>query len=424
MYFYTISEKGPVRTMLRYELLKIFTRRSNQIALLLLAVVLGVTCGFALDVGYVNEQGETQNGPAAVAALRQAQKAWAGPLDEAKIRAVLTENQRIAQSPQARSQDVTQVEIAYSWGQGIMGIRDLINHAYAKEFHDYDYYLADRIAPEAAPDFYANRVTLLKTWLEDPEAQDRLTPAMRDYLVEQYEALPVPMDYDYMKGWTQLFEFAPTVVMVAVLVLGYLVAGIFSCEFTWHSDALFFSAYHGRGRGVRAKVLAGFVVLSVVYWVLMLLYSLIVLGYLGFDGWNCPIQAADGWKSFYNLTLWQQYLLVIFGGYLGCLFMGLLTMLVSAKTRSAVVAVIVPFALIFLPSFLSGVTGTKAGVSAVMGLLPDRLLQVSQALKIFDLYELGGRVVGAVPLLLLLYGVLALVLVPVLYRVYRRLEAG
>lgn len=270
--------------MLRYELLKIFTRRSSQIALLLLAAVLGVTCGFALDVGFVNEQGETEKGPAAVTALKQAQKAWAGPLDEAKIRAVLTENQRIAQSPQARSQDLTQMEIAYSWGQGFMEIRDLINHAYAKDFQDYDYYLADRIGPEAAPDFDANRITLLKAWLEDPEVQDRLTPVMGDYLVAQYEALDLPMDYDYMKGWTQLSEFAPTVVMAAVLILGYLAAGIFSCEFTWHSDAIFFSACHGRGRGVRAKVLAGVVVLSAVYWGMILLYSLIVLGYLGFDG--------------------------------------------------------------------------------------------------------------------------------------------
>lgn len=56
----------------------------------------------------------------------------------------------------------------------------------------------------------------------------------------------------------------------------------------------------------------------------------------------------------------------------------------------------------------------------ILGLLPDQLLQVAQVLDDFNLYTLFGHVVGAVPLLFLLYSALSLALIPLVYRVYRK----
>lgn len=95
-------------------------------------------------------------------------------------------------------------------------------------------------------------------------------------------------------------------------------------------------------------------------------------------------------------------------------------MLVSARTRSAAVAVTVPFALLFLPVLLGSLTSARAGSSAVLGLLPDALLQIPQTVKLFNLYALGGQVTGSVPLLFLLYGGLTLLLLPVLSLTCRR----
>ena len=106
------------------------------------------------------------------------------------------------------------------------------------------------------------------------------------------------------------------------------------------------------------------------------------------------------------------------GGYIGCLFLSFLTMLVSSKTKSTVLAVMVPFVLIFIPSFLGNLNSPV--VNKILGLLPDRLLQISAIIGAFDLYELGGKVVGAIPILLVLYSLLAILLLPVLYRDYRR----
>lgn len=95
-----------------------------------------------------------------------------------------------------------------------------------------------------------------------------------------------------------------------------------------------------------------------------------------------------------------------------------LSMLASAKTRSSVLAVTIPFILLFLPSFLGGFTA----LSEVLGLLPDQLLQMNMAVKYFNLYEIGSNIVGTVPIVMILYLVLYVVMLPVLYRVYRKAE--
>lgn len=404
--------------MLRYEIKKILARPSGKLSLLVLVLALGLTCWFSLRVGYVNGEGETEYGLSAVRQLRTDQKAWAGPLDEETLRQAIQENNTVNQSPEAQSEDIPQQNVAFGRKQGFYEIRQLLSHSFANGLQSYDYYTADGLTSEDAPNFYINRVHLLQDWL-DGDAADRFSPQEKAYLLGQYQSLDTPFYMDYFKGWTQLFDYSPTIIMVTALVLGFLSAGIFSCEAQWKTDAIFFTSVHGRNKGTSAKVKAGFCLVTAIYWVTVLLFSLIVLGYLGFDGASCPIQAyAGNWKSLYNITLWQEYLLIVVGGYLGCLVLSLVTMLVSAKTNSTVLSATIPFILIFLPALL--LRNTNTFLNNLLGILPDRLLQMSREVEYFDLYQFGDRVVPAVPILLGLYTLLALLLPPILYQAYKR----
>ena len=406
--------------MIKYEMKKVFLKTGSKIALLLLLAALSITCFFAMNVSYVDENGKTKSGPAAVLALKEAQKEWAGELNEEKIEKVIAENHRIRTSPEALSQDIKDNDIAYSRGQGIREIRSLLNCAYAVTFREYDYYRADTLSTDDAKDFYKNRTKLLKEWLEGEDGE-QFSAEEQAYLIRQYENLKTPLSFDYMTGWQQLFEFSPTIVMLITLVAGYLVSGIFSNEFLWKSDAILFSSAYGRNKAVAAKIAAGFLVVTVLYFAAFLTYAGVVLGYLGIDGWNLQIQSSwTSWKSFYNITNFEQFFLIGIGGYIGCLFLCFLSMLVSAKTRSSVFAVMVPFELIFLPSFLSNIKSTR--LNKVLGLLPDQLLQIANALKYFNLYSIGENVIGEVPVVIVLYIIGTLLILPVLYEVYRRVQ--
>ena len=152
---------------------------------------------------------------------------------------------------------------------------------------------------------------------------------------------------------------------------------------------------------------------------MILLYSLIVFSIYGISGANCVIQnSLAGWKSLYHMTFLQEYLLVIVGGYVGVLFILLLSMLVSAKTHATVVAVTIPFIMIFIQSFFGGFPF----LTDVLGLLPDQLLQMNMAVSTFVLYEIGGKVVPSVPILMTIYPILCIVLLPIMYHVYHKTE--
>lgn len=406
--------------MLRFELKKVLGSTGGKIAAFLLAVAVALGCWMCVsEIGYVNEQGHEENGLAAIAKLHSAQKAWAGVLDTPRLEEIIRENQRLCATPEARSADYKQNDIAFGWKQGIRPVLNMMNYAYARDYQEYDWYCNETVTPDQAKDFYPNRTRLMKQWLLDEtgSAQYLFNQKEQAFLISQYETLETPFYIDYTEGWTQLLYYSPFVIMMAALILGFLASGIFANEYRWKADPVFFSARHGRDKAVWAKIGAGFWMVTGLYWACVLVYSLVTLGVLGFDGWGCPIQIAL-WKGFYHLKLWQAWVLTSVGGYIGNLFFAFFTMWVSAKTRSLMFSSTVPFLLVFLPNFLDNLNNDT--ISKLLGLFPDKLLQVYQALRYFYVYDLGFAVKGALELLPVLYALLCAALVPLMYRQFRK----
>lgn len=403
--------------MLYYEMKKVFSRSGSKIALFILGVLIVVVVGLCINSStWVNEKGEEEKGFRAIQKLKEVKSEWSGPLIKDRIAQVINENARINATPEAQSEDIQQQNMAYGWKQGFNDIRELINNSFCA-FREYNYYKVDSLSASDAGSFYPNRMASLKRWL-DGEAKFYYTEPEKEFFISKYEKMKEPLHYEYMEGWKYLFEYAATMLMIMAIIIGVLIAPVFSCEKQLNSDAVFYAAYHGRGRAIIAKIKAGFFITTIIYWSMILIYTCAVLGIFGVSGANCRIQAADVWKSFYNITNLQEYLIVIFGGYVGCVFMAALTMFVSAKSKSTVLAAIVPFILIFAPSVL-GILDNRL-LSKILGLFPDQLLQMNVVIKLFNVYDIGGIVVGAAGLLFAIYLVLTLILQPVIFLVYRK----
>ncbi len=405
--------------MLRFEIKKVFSKTVNKIALLILVVALLVVSFFAVNsVDYVDENGTSTSGIAAARNLRNDKNQWSGYLTDNVLSEAILKNEEIIASPEYLSKDVKENDKAYAKMQGFSDIRTIINKAFCS-FNEYDYYRANSVTSDEVRNLYERRITNLTEWLNSDEIKDNFSKDEKEFLIAQYNELETPFYYEYSDGWKALLEYAPSIMMLLVLILGFLVSSIFSNEFQLKADSIFFSAKLGRNKAINAKMRAGFLIITAVYWGTMLIYSAVVLGSLGTDGANCMIQTGlGGWKSFYNITCLQDYFLTMAGGYLGSLFILTLSMLVSAKTHSTTLAVTVPFILLFIPSFFSGISVLSKG----LGLLPDQLLQVSQAVNLFNLYKIGGKVVGAIPIIMILYFILYCILLPMLYSVYQKAE--
>ena len=401
--------------MLQFEIKKVFSNFKNIMAMILLFIILIVISIMTMNrVEYVDADGERISGIAAAKNLRAEQNEWAGSLTEDVFADVLEENRRIDHSQEALSDDIVERDKAYARKQGISDIKKLITLAFS-EWRDYNYYAIDNISAEEAKQVYQKRISSLKEYLDSGE--ETFTDAQKEFLIQRYESLKTPFYYEYIGGWSALLKNISTFMLMLALVIGFLVSGIFSDEFQIKADSIFFSSKLGRNKAVISKVSAGFGITTVLYVVFMILYTVIVLLMLGADGANCPIQF-HLWRSAYNITFFQAYLLIAAGGYVGTLFAAIISMIVSAASRSTATAVIVPFIILCAFPFLSRII-TLPGICSFF---PDQLLEVYLSVKEFVLVESCGRVMNIATVTIPVYMVICLFLLPVLYHIYRKSE--
>lgn len=383
--------------------------------MLLLLIILIVTSILTMSrVEYRDLDGNACSGMAAAKKLRAERNKWAGYLTADVFAEVFKENEKINNSPEAMSEDIQEQNKAYTKKQGISGIAGLINCAFS-EWRDYNYYAIDNISIEEAAQVYEKRISSLKKYLDSGE--ETFTDAQKSFLIRRYEELKTPFYYEYIDGWSALLQNIETFILMLALVTGFFVSGIFSDEFQTKADSIFFSSKLGRNKAIVAKIMAGFLIITVLYVVFILLYTAIVLFALGADGAGCPIQL-DLWRSTYNITFFQAYLLIVGGGYVGTLFAAVISMIVSTATHSTPTAVIVPFIILCALPFLSRII-TLPGICSFF---PDQLLEIYPGIKDFALVNLGGKVMNIVTVIIPVYAMVCLLLLPVLYRIYKKSE--
>ena len=401
--------------MLNFEIKKVFSKSKNRMAVMLLLIILVITSILTINrVEYVDESGNHSVGISAAKNLRDAKNEWAGYLTEEVFQKVLEENKAINQSPEATSSDIQEQDKAYAKKQGISGIIDVINNSFS-EYRDYDDFAADNVSGEEVKNIYEKRISTLKEWLDSGD--ETFTEKQKDFLLQQYKNLKTPFYYEYVDGWAALLQNISTFILILALMIGFFVSGIFSDEFGAKADSIFFSTKLGRSKGVLSKIGAGLLITTVFYTIFVLLYTFIVLFVLGADGAGCPVQL-DLWRSVYNITFLQAYLLIVAGGYIGTLFSSTLAMLVSALTRSTPTAIIVPFIVLCAFPFLSRIIP----LPWVCSLFPDQLLEIYIDIKESGLIELGGKVMTTASVIIPVYASACLVLQPILYKVYKKVE--
>ena len=413
--------------MICYELRKVLTKRSSQIVLLLLALLTAFSCRIAIhSVEWIDGEGNLETGSQAADKLRAAQKEWSGTLDVELLEKALTEIRRVEATPEYRAKDFDQNRIAQGWLQGVREIRRLLCLSFGEGFQSFDERVAGQVAAEELERFYDNRIRILKDWLYDPgtAASYWYSEAEKEFLLERYSELETPFSIDYAQGWIQAAGSVGVVIKYGMILLGFLLAGIFSDEFQWKAEPVYYSSRHGRGKGTRAKLAAGLLLTTLVYVLCVSAYSLAVLGSLGTDGANCPVQSAIGdWKSMYNLTFSEKYFRILGLGYIGYLFFGMLVMWISAKAKSPVLAVMIPSLAVLLPTFLMNVAPGDT-LSKLLALLPDRLLDGNRALAYLDVFSVGETVTTPIPILITVYLVFAVILTGACYGEYRYKPIG
>lgn len=133
----------------------------------------------------------------------------------------------------------------------------------------------------------------------------------------------------------------------------------------------------------------------------------------GPDGWGLPLQIAD-FSNPYAFTMGGAFLRALLLGYLISLGMTALTLLLSARLRSAMPVAVIPMAVVFLGMFAMFITPlVKLAV-----LTP--LSGMNWSFRNMVSYALGPVVMDLPTALAVLYGAMLVALTPLAMRAFRR----
>ena len=372
MHFYSILVRKQVKNMMvKYELKRIFTKRMNRL-LLAVAVIIGVVMSvFAVTSSrYVDSSGAGHETPDAVRRLVEDKNQWKGKLTGDVIAQIVADRQKIAGEYQ---DDNVQAKDIYS-----------IREQYIEQ--------------------------LIQKYGDTPEKQE--------FLRKQYEKADTPFYYEASDSWNTMLLYATTYGIILVVLIGFLAAGIFSDEFSLRADSVFFSCRYGRSRAVRSKILTGLLMATVIYWAGMALLSGISFAVMGVSGFGTTYQIQYPY-SIYNISVGQEYLILLLCGYIASLLSASVAMLVSAKTHSANIAVCIPFILFCVSPFI----GRALPFGTFFQLTPDQLLNILNSAKYPYIYQIGSVVFRQIPFIMLFYTLVAAVFLPVIYQCFRRCAA-
>lgn len=343
------------------------------------------------------------------------------PLTNEYVTKTIREVQELFEDPENVGYDGNEqflIEDAY-WN-GIApreSLLDLIARNYADPNVSAGYSALTDLDVSDGTDFYQARQDKIEKILNDSSKE--LSEAEKDYWRNLNSKVEEPFQYGYYEGWEVIIS-AFELLMFAVLAVCIVIAPVFSGEYQAGTDAVLLSGKYGKTKLTTAKILAALFFGVLAFTLHVLLAFGLPLAAFGTDGWNLPLQI-NGTTVPYPLTFLEGTLINLGVIYLVLLAMIGVTLFLSARMKSPYLVLTVVVPVLFVPMFLSP-NGTSGIYNLLVFLTPYKSLVPNFGSYLS--YQLGPVVLDAFAVRTVLYAVLALILLPLAGRGFRRHQAA
>ena len=393
--------------MLKLELKRVFSKKINVFAIGLALILAVIFSGFAVTSNrYVDENGNASTGIMATRKLTDNRRAWKGTLTEDELGKVIEQNKNsVTQSSEEEN------AIYGTTLQPIDDIRGFIISVLTPDA-EYDESVLNQITEENIQEFYD---TYHKNMEKMAEEYGK-TFVQKKYLEKKYNEIKLPVEYESYSSWDTMIMYVETYSIILAIIVGFICAGIFADDFQTKADAVFFSTKYGCTKAVKTKILAGVVTTVMIYCMGIILLSVICFGIMGTSGMNTPYQMYQAY-SIYIMSYGQYYLLTVVCGFIASMLAASVSMLVAAKMHTISVAVCIPF---FLYCLLPFIGRALSGYTTLFNLVPTILTNVQASVKVPLIYQIGNCVFRQIPLVMVMYTVMAIALLPFIYKSFRR----
>jgi len=310
--------------LIKFELYKIFSKKSVRI-ILLLTILLGIFNVVAESVS-VKYQGVDH-----IDDVYSVMKEYEGKAitEESGIKAEKTIND--LQEKKSRGEKLTKKEIVY------------MN------------YLFDTMRPPY-PAYTVNN----KLYTVD-EMKDEMNKLKNENKTDTYEYKNLNFIYEKVKnveeskfyfshGWLKTADFRAIATLITTLIAVGL-AAIFSDEYQSNSAQIMLSCKYGKNKMVLSKIITGLIFTTTIFIIINVVHMIGVLLY-DFRGWDAPLELFKYYTNTpFDMRVIDFYITGLGISFIGAILYSLVTMLMSLLVKNNMIALLLSLGLYYIPAF-------------------------------------------------------------------------
>ncbi|MDD6038275.1 MAG: ABC transporter permease subunit [bacterium] len=366
----------------RYELKKIFQKKTNLIAMLVGYVILLITTVYPVigETEYLYEQDIEYQGVEAIRFNEDFAKNQTEVLTEDYVTAVLAEIQESNMDPNT--------------DEGYLAFNDSYGNLFNYLVKSYQPIGDDEHRPELLMDvdltqgaqFYERRVQRVRDFVNQDFSFGNYSEDEKEYWIKKAESVKTP----FVWGDTFVLKQYDTVIALAFYLLFVLIiclSGTFSAEHEKGTAGILLSTRHGQRRLVYEKGLAAYI-FGFSYVIVGYLISFLWLGVtIGAKGIHLPVQLLDS-AICHSMNMGQFLLLQMLISMVVIFFEVTLVLFVSAFTKTTMGTMSLILAGLIIPAFIPFSKGSRL-FNHVLALAIVRMVDLKGCLMSFLDYRIG-----------------------------------
>lgn len=228
--------------------------------------------------------------------------------------------------------------------------------------------------------------------------------------------------YDYI-GWRNIFNFIDSLVIIISILILLGISPVFNQEYNQKMDGVILSSKYGKNKIITAKILGACIYTTVVVLIFLGLNFCFSFFIYGLDGYSSPIQSIYNFITVpFDYTFSQYYISRILMCIFGANAYALLILLISTLNKNSILSFFIGSIFMIIPSFIRiflGVYDGKLGMLvdySYFSVIGGRKLVSSKYVDVFGTPILYSN------LMLLIFSLISVVIVYLTYKEFRNHE--
>ncbi len=241
--------------------------------------------------------------------------------------------------------------------------------------------------------FYEQRIATLESYALRPLGI--FTEKQIEHLKVKALKIETPLPIGYSEGWKNLNNDMSDLLLITLLTLSVILLSVFGGTEKTNMNELCNSTKNGKITFIKAKMIAGFEIASIVYLLYVTMLTITQLLIFGVNGYNLAIQS----DTFYlfsscNITFLEQYLLNVFIGYVAIIFMAAIIFFFTAMTEQIMAGgVLTTFFWIFMITIPSNLFTSFGITHNLSNFFPSNMINFNRLYRNNEIYEVFGQMI-------------------------------